>query len=231
MAKKRGRCGSGSSHWDSGSDEESAERSIVSTDLTDMSRCSDSTENLEVICDRQTEAETLQADRGFAEDLPASVTVPDRQADFDEVSLGDFAHLLQLKEQQNTPLKKALSIDRGYMSLCEPEPEPELVEFNQDPESTHAGQAIDDLVEIEPDQIPYSPSKATPGRNFLSGKTKKKLNREELSEYAPLNLKIPAHARAKSTRRSLESIEPILDRKAKLPLGPADVPQNQQRKE
>lgn len=107
--------------------------------------------------------------------------------------------------------------DSVEMSLSE-----EPIELIKEQESNHTEQSLNDTSDM--DKIPQSQSEETPARNFLP-RNKEVVQAEDLDEYVPLNLKIPAHARAKSNRRSLECIEPILDRKAKLPLGPRDAPE------
>lgn len=194
----RGGCELGSQY---GSESESrglsSGESVESLNLMDMARSSESFERLVV-------GETLQSDWDVHEKL----------GDDFEISLGDSFKLME--EPQNILEEISLSELEGG-SLYEP------VELTEEPESIHAEQLLDDTVVLG--QISQSSSEEPPGRNFLSEK-KKTGQQESLNEYLPLSLIIPAHARAKSSRRSLQCIPPILERKAKLPLGPADSPQN-----
>ncbi|KAJ5476987.1 hypothetical protein N7539_007131 [Penicillium diatomitis] len=73
------------------------------------------------------------------------------------------------------------------------------------------------------------PDEALPFANYFFGRKGLQyyldLDRDSDEDaYSPLNWVIPEYARGRSTRRSLEDIEPILDRKAKLPLGRRDAP-------
>lgn len=214
MARRRGCYGDEGSGSDLESDEEGGVESI---DLMDMPRSIESAEDSEVICDDRAGDEIAEIEPGVDVDLLLeSVTVQDSLADPFEVSLSDFANLLELEELQNIPVE-ALSSDTDDVSPYD------SVALTQEPDITHAELEPSDAI-IELDQIPQTPSEDLLGRNFLPGK--KEPGQEESLAYIPLNLKIPAHARARSTRRSLESIGPILDRKAKLPLGPADAPRN-----
>lgn len=199
-----------------GSDEES---SVESLDLMDMSRSLESVEMAEMIGDEPAEGEIMEVEQSVDVDLPESAGVQDNQSDTDpvEVSLSDFANLLE--ESQSIPVETS----SGDTDTHDVSPY-ESVELTQEPESTHAELDFSDYT-IELEKSPQNPSEETSSRNFLH--KKKKLDQEEwLEEDLPLNLKVPAHAREKSSRRSLECIEPILDRKAKLPLGPADAPLN-----
>lgn len=202
----------------SGSNLESDEEGgVESIDLMDMPRSIESAENLDVICDDRAGDEIVEIEPVVNVDLLESVTVEDSLTDPFEVSLSDFANLLELEELQNIPVEASPSDTEDVSPY-------DSVALTQEPDIPHAELEPSDAI-IELDQVPQTPSEDLLGRNFLPGK-KEPGQEESLEEYVPLNLKIPAHARAKSTRRSLEHIEPILDRKAKLPLGPADAPQN-----
>lgn len=136
--------------------------------------------------------------------------------DDDEISLGDSFKVMENPQH---------ILDGGSSSEPEKARVPsELVELTGEPESNRAGQALTDTITL--DLCSQSSSEERPGRNLLRGKRQTGQRPELLSESLPLSLLIPAHARAKSNRRSLQCIPPLLERKAKLPLGPADSPRD-----
>ncbi|OOQ84102.1 hypothetical protein PEBR_31776 [Penicillium brasilianum] len=133
----------------------------------------------------------------------------------DEVSLGDSFKVMENPQH---------ILDGGSSSEPEKVRWPsEIVELTGEPESNRAEQALDDTITL--DLCSQNSSEEPPGCKFLRGK-KQTGQRESLNESLPPSLLIPAHARAKSNRRSLQCIPPLLERKAKLPLGPADSPRD-----
>jgi hypothetical protein len=194
--------------------QQSGGESVELLDLADTSISLESAEIVEVLFDSPAGDEIMEVKKSVHLDLPGSLSAEETHSDSIEVSLGDFDKVVEELRGITTEVSPS---DTEEVSIYE------TLELTEEPESTLAEQALDDT--IDRDQIPQSPYEELSGRIFLPGK--KKASQEESSEkYVPLNLKIPAHARAKSNRRSLESIEPILDREAKLPLGPEDAPQN-----
>jgi hypothetical protein len=172
--------------------------SLESLDLTDMSRSFPFSEKVGV-------GEILESEWDVDEEI---------WSDDDEISLGDFFKVMENPQH---------ILDGGSSSEPEKVRLPsELVELTGEPESNHAEQALDDSTPL--DHFSHSSYEEPPGRKFL--REKQTGQRESLNGSLPLSLLIPAHARAKSNRRSLQCIPPLLERKAKLPLGPADSPRN-----
>jgi hypothetical protein len=158
---RRSRRGCGASgivrgDWETGSDLESGdeESGVESIDLTDISRSFQSSRNLEVLCDDRNEGERMELDQSVDVDLPER---EDTQTDSGEVSLSDFANLLE--ESQSIPLETSSSdADTEDISPCE------SVELTQEPDSTHVEQALNDTIELDNHTATSYPGKRTLSR-------------------------------------------------------------------
>lgn len=166
--------------------------------------------------------DTTMSHCGSPDDVRAKVEIM-------EVCLGDEVDLLgsesnkelrgdRIKESQCDSTKNIEELHDIHRGTSTNDPAElcihrEPIEAIQDPEDKYPEQYLLDTAEV--DDILQSPFEKTSGRSLLP---------EDPGEYVPLKLKIPVHAREKLKRRSLEGIERILDRKAKLPLGLRDAP-------
>lgn len=185
--------------------------SVESLDVTGMLLSRDSLEMLESPAGCLGEGEIMKMKQIVDVDLTESVSVEEMQSDHIEVSLHESDKAVKESQCISTNVSLSGPVERGSFGP---------VELTEEPESKYA--ELPHYGPIEVEETPQSPSEEPPGRHFLTG-MKKAFQEESLEEYVPLNWKIPAHARGKSKRRSLEEISPIVDRKAKLPLGPGDA--------
>lgn len=166
-------------------------------------------------------------------DLP-DTTLPAEhgaEAEIMEVSLGDEVDMLEIESNKELPSDRTEGLQcDSTKGISEPNDNPkeesspkdpakvslreEVIEPFQEPKNSNDPEQLP-LDTQEVDHIIQCSSEEPRGRN---------LPPEDPDKYVPLNLKISAYARQKLKRRSLEGIEPISDRKAKLPLGPRDAP-------